>query len=96
MTDALRCSMMSAGEEAVAPEFGCPQGQRPHAGRQLPLAVAVPAVDRGVAELVGLGAHDLVGEQLGHRPDELLQVDGAVCEPGQRLRRGAWRACPLI
>lgn len=76
------------GEEAVAPEFGCPQGQRPHAGRLLPLAEAVPAVDRGAAELVGLGAHDLVGEQLGHRPDELLQVDGAVCEPGQRLRRG--------
>ena len=76
------------GEEAAAPELGYPQGQRPHAGRQLPLAVAVPAVARGVAELVGLGAHDLVGEHLGHRPDELLKVDGAVGEPGQILRRG--------
>ena len=73
------------GEEAAAPELGYPQGQHPQAGRQLALAVAVPAVARGLAELVGLGAHDLVGEHLGHRPDELLQVDGAVGEPGQRL-----------
>ncbi|MFR5090988.1 MAG: hypothetical protein ACLTDR_02270 [Adlercreutzia equolifaciens] len=43
------------------------------------VAVAVPLVAVG-ARVLGLGVHDLVNERLGHRPDQLADVDHAVVE----------------
>ena len=58
--------------EAAGPELGNPEGERPHARDQPPLAVAVPAVAGRCAELVGLRAHDLVHDALGELPEHLL------------------------
>jgi hypothetical protein len=57
------------GEEAAGAKLRHAQGERPHARPQLPLAVAVPAVSRRLAHLVGLGGHHAVHYVLGHPPE---------------------------
>ena len=56
-----------------------PEVDGAEAGGEPALAVAVPPV-AGLACLVGLGAHDLVDERLGHHPNELGHVHHAVIE----------------
>lgn len=66
-------------EVAAPPELGDAQVDDPHAGDERAVAVAVPLVAVG-ARVLGLGVHDLVHERLGHRPDQLADVDHAVVE----------------
>ena len=75
------------GEEAAGAQLGYPERQRPHAGHQPPLAVAVPAVARRAAELVCLGAHDLVHHALGELAEQLPHVHEPVPEARDRQRR---------
>lgn len=88
--DALVALEHVLGEETPRAQLRHPERQRAHVRREHALAIAVPAVARGPAELVGLGAHDLVDDGLGQLPEDLLQVDGAVLEPGHP-RGGAYR-----
>ena len=67
------------GEVASHPQLRYPQRYRPHARDQGPFPVSVALVALG-ARLVGLRAHDLVDERLGHQPYQLLQVDHPVVE----------------
>lgn len=88
--DALVALEHVLGEEAPRAQLRYPERQRAHARREHALAIAVPAVARGLAGLVGLGAHDLVDDGLGQLPEHLLQVDRAVLEAGHP-RGGAHR-----
>lgn len=74
--------MTSTGKKLSLLSLGIFKVRFPYAGNKFALAIAIPAVARGLAELVGFSAHDLVGEHLGHRPDELLHVDDAINESG--------------
>lgn len=60
--DALVALEYVLGEEAPRAQLRHPERQRAHARREHALAIAVPAVARGPAELVGLGVHDLVDD----------------------------------
>ena len=71
------------GEEAADPELRDPGRERPHAGHELALPVAVPAVALA-AHLVGLGVHDLVHDALRELAQQLLHVGRAVLEPRHR------------
>ena len=75
------------GEETAGPQLGDAQRERSHARCEHALPVPVPAVARGRAHLVGLGAHDLVHDRLGQGAQELLHVHEAVLEPGDGQRR---------
>lgn len=88
--DALVALEHVLGEEAPGAQLRHPGRQRANAGDEHALPIAVPAVARGLAELVGLGARDLVDHGLGQLPEDLLQVDGAVREAGHP-RCGAYR-----
>ena len=81
------------GEEAAPPELRDPERERPHAGQEPALPVAVPAV-APAAHLVGLGVHDFARDALCELPQQLLHVGRAVLEPrhgrtaqGRRERR---------
>lgn len=67
------------GEVAAGTQLRDPEVDDAHAGGEPALALAVPLV-AGLACLVGLGAHDLVDERLGHHPNELGHVHHAVIE----------------
>lgn len=71
-------------EEAPAPQLRDPGRSPADAGVQAALAVAVPAVGPALAELVGLGVHDLADRRLGGRSHDLLEARHAVVEPRQR------------
>lgn len=81
------------GEGAARAELRYAQRERSHASDQITLAVAFPAVAGGAAELVGLGAHDLVRHKLGQSPQELLEVDRPVLEAGRHRRRRGRLIC---
>lgn len=89
--DALLALEHVLGGEAPRAEPRHPGLRRPHARRDYALVTAVPAVARGPAEPVGLGAHGLAGDGRGRPPGRLLQVNRAVRKPGhlggQRERR---------
>ena len=81
------------GEEAAPLELRDPERERPHAGQEPTLPVAVLAVALA-AHLVGLGVHDLARDALHELPQQLLHVGRAVLEPrhgraaqGRRERR---------
>lgn len=79
------------GEEGALPELRDPVRERPHAGRELALPVAVPAAALA-ARLVGLGVHGLVHDAHRELAQQLPHVDRAVLGPRRRLavqgRRG--------
>ena len=68
-------------EVAAGAQLGDAQADLADARDEGALPVAVPAVALG-ARLLGLRVHDLVHERLGHRADELAEVDHPVVEPG--------------
>lgn len=76
-------------EEAAGAELRDAQRQRADAGGEAALPVAVAAVRPAAAQLVGLGVHHRIHDLLGEAPEQLLNVDGAVVEPGhgEHVRR---------
>ena len=67
------------GEVAAGARLRDPEVDGPDAGDELALAVAVAPV-AAFARLIGLGAHGLVDERLGHHPYGLGHVHHAVVE----------------
>lgn len=74
-------SITSSGKKLPVLSFGYPECERVHAGRERPLAVAVPAIGPSAAESLGLRVHHGVDHLFGEPTEQFPHIDRPVVEP---------------